>query len=244
MHRTVQEFRGKIYLIGILLFLFVVNATAQFEEGALVKGNNDAVFLISKGKACWIPNESVFNLLGLNWNKVKKVSDKDLAKIPKGWIIVKGRNEPLYIIDNGTACKVTNASTLKALGFDNNSIWSVPDEKLIKLPQRPLLVKGSDASVYLIHNSKVCWIPGESILKALGYEMKMVIQIPDKEMIQIPKSQLLLRGSSDKIYRAENNKRRWITNAVLFTRLGYDWNSVLTVSDAQLKNIPEGEPIK
>lgn len=37
MHRMVQKFRGKIYLIGILLFLFVVNATAQFEEGALVK---------------------------------------------------------------------------------------------------------------------------------------------------------------------------------------------------------------
>jgi hypothetical protein len=202
------------------------------------------VYLISKGKACWISNENVFNLLGLNRNKVKKVLDKDLAKIPKGWIIVKGKNEPLYIIDNGNACKVTNASTLKALGFDNNSIWSVPDEKLIKLPQRPLLVKGSDASVYLIYNSKACWIPSESILKALGYEIKMVIQIPDKEMIQIPKSQLLLRGSSDKIYRAEDNKRRWITNAVLFNRLGYDWNSVMTVSDAQLKNIPEGDPLK
>lgn len=140
MHRTVQEFRGKIYLIGILLFLFVVNAVAQFEEGALVKGNKDAVYLISNGKACWIPSES--------------------------------------------------------------------------------------------------------ILKALGHEIKMVIQIPDKEMIQTQKSQLLLRGSSDKIYRIENNKRRQITNAILFTRLGYDWNSVLTVNDAQLKNISEGEPIK
>ena len=244
MHRTVQKIKGNIYLIGILLFLFAVNATAQFEEGALVKGSKEAVYLISKGKACWIPNESVFNLLGLNWNKVKKVSDKDLAKIPKGWIIVKGRNEPLYIIDNGTACKVTNTATLKALGFDSNSILNVQDEKLTKLPQRPLLVKGSDASVYLIHNSKACWIPSESILKGLGYEIKMVIQIQDKEMIQIPKSQLLLSGSSDKIYRIEDNKRRWITNAVLFNRLGYDWNSVLTVSDAQLKNIPEGEPLR
>ncbi|OGV11897.1 MAG: hypothetical protein A3J84_06755 [Ignavibacteria bacterium RIFOXYA2_FULL_37_17] len=244
MNKTVQKLLSQIFLTVILLFLFVLNTAAQFEEGALVKGNKEAVFLISKGKACWIPNENVFNLLGLNWNKVKKVSDKDLAKIPKGWIIVKGRNEPLYIIESGTACKVTNASTLKALGLDNNSIWSVPDEKLAKLPQRPLLVKGSEASVYLIHNSKACWIPDESVLKALGYDIKMVIQIPDKEMIQIPKSQLLLRGSSDKIYRIENSKRRWITGAVLFTRLGYDWNSVLNVSDIQLKNIPEGEPLK
>lgn len=244
MNKTVQELLSKIFLTGILLFLFVLNTAAQFEEGALVKGSKEAVFLISKGKACWIPNENVFSLLGLNWNKIKKVSDKDLAKIPKGWIIVKGKDEPLYIIDNKTACKVTNASTLKALGLDNNSIWSVPDEKLAGLPQRPLLVKGSETSVYLIHNSKACWIPDESVLKALGYEMKMVIQIPDKEMIQMPKSQLLLRGSSDKIYRIENSKRRWITNAVLFTRLGYDWNSVLNVGDSQLKNIPEGESLK
>ena len=51
MHRTVQKFRGKIYLIGILLFLFVVNAAAQFEEGVLVKGSKDAVYFISNGKA-------------------------------------------------------------------------------------------------------------------------------------------------------------------------------------------------
>ena len=89
MHRTVQKFRGKIYLIGILLFLFVVNATAQFEEGALVKGNNDAVFLISKGKACWIPNESVFNLLGLNWNKVKKFRIKIWQKFRKDGLSLK-----------------------------------------------------------------------------------------------------------------------------------------------------------
>lgn len=244
MHRVFQKNNQKFYLLTVLLFLLIVNATAQFKDGELVKGSKDAVYLISKGKACWIPNESVFSLLGLNWNKVKKVSEKDLAKIPKGWIIVKGKNEPLFIINNGFACKIANASMLTTLGLDNNSIWSVPDEKLNKLPQRQLLVKGNDASVYLIYNSKACWISSESVLKALGYEMKMVIQIPDKEMIQMPKSQLLLRGSGDKIYRIENDKRRWINNAVLFSRLGYDWNSVLTVSDAQLKNIPEGEPLK
>ena len=241
---TVQKFNLKIYLIGILSLLLTANVTAQFKDGELVKGSKDAVYLISKGKACWISNESVFNLLNLNWKKVKKVSDKDLAKVSKGWIIVKGRNEPLYIIVSGSACKITDVAMLKSLGLDNNSIWNVTDEKLSKLPQRPLLVKGSDASVYLIYNSKACWIPSESIFKALGFEIKMVIQISDKEMIQMPKSQLLLRGSGDKIYRIENDKRRWINNAVLFSRLGYDWNSVLTVSEAQLKNIPEGEPIK
>lgn len=70
------------------------------------------------------------------------------------------------------------------------------------------LVKGNKYAVYLISKSKTCWIPGESILKALGYELKMVIQIPNKEMMQTPKSQLLSRGSDDKINRAENNKRR------------------------------------
>ncbi len=244
MYKTVQKFNPRIYLLTILLFLSVINVTAQYKEGELVKGSKDAVYLISKGKACWIPNESVFNLLGLNWNKVKKISDKDLAKMSKGLIIVKGKNEPLFIINNGFACKIANASMLKTLGLDNNFIWSVLDEKLNKLPQSQLLVKGNDASVYLIYNSKACWIPSASVLKALGYEMKMAIQIPDKEIIQMPKSQLLLRGSGEKIYRIENDKRRWINSAVLFTRLGYDWNSVLTVSDAQLKNIPEGEPLK
>jgi len=245
MYKTINEYTLKIFLITTLLFLFVVTVRAQFEEGSLLRGSKDAVYLVSNGRAHWVPNENIFNLLSLNWNKVKKTSDKDIAKIPKGRIVVKGKNQTLYIIaENGTACKVTNEITLKALGLRNYSIWSVPDEKLLKLPQRPLLVKGSDPSIYIIHNSKACWIPSESIFKALGYDMKTVIQIPDKEMMQFPKEQLLLRGSNDKIYRAENDKKRWVTTAALFTRLGYDWNSVLTVSDAQLKNIPEGEPVK
>lgn len=78
MHGTFQEFRGKIYLIGILLFLFVVNAMAQFEEGALVKGSKDVVYLISKGKACWIPSESIFKALGYEMKMVIQIPDKEM----------------------------------------------------------------------------------------------------------------------------------------------------------------------
>ena len=74
MHRTVQKFRGKIYLIGILLFLFVVNAAAQFEEGVLVKGSKDAVYFISNGKACWIPGESILKALGYEMIQIQKIT--------------------------------------------------------------------------------------------------------------------------------------------------------------------------
>jgi len=53
----------------------------------------------------------------------------------------------------------------------------------------------------------------------------------------------LLKGSGPKIYLIKSGKRCWITTAEIFTSLGYQWSSIMTVSEEVLNSIPEGEPI-
>lgn len=53
----------------------------------------------------------------------------------------------------------------------------------------------------------------------------------------------LVRGSSEKTYVIEAGKRRWIPNPDIFNAMGFDWNAVVSSSDAELANIPEGQPL-
>jgi len=53
----------------------------------------------------------------------------------------------------------------------------------------------------------------------------------------------LLKGSGPKVYLIKSGKRCWITTAEIFTGLGYQWSSIMTVSEEVLNSIPEGEPI-
>ena len=84
-----------VYTFTILLMLTSINTKAQLADGSLVKGSNNNIFLIVKGKACWVSDANIFNILGLDWKNVKKINDKQLNSIPKGWLIVKASGKPV-----------------------------------------------------------------------------------------------------------------------------------------------------
>ena len=232
------------YTFAFLIILTSINTKAQFTDGSLVKGGNDNIFLIVRGKACWVSDAKIFNILGLDWKNVKPITEKQLNSIPKGWLIVKASGKPVYVIVFGVACRVTDASTLSLLGFDSNLIRPISDDQLKKIPQEPMLIKGNGSPVYIVNNGKAVWIPSEKIFNALGFEMKRVMKVKDDIISKISTSTFLIKGQDQKIYLVDKDKRYWISNADLFNRLGYDWNAVITLRQSQIDNIPEGEPIR
>ncbi len=238
--------RARIMTPLIILFscLYLIPITGQISEGSLVKGSKDPVYLIENGKACWISGGNIFNLLGFDWKNVKTIPDEELKKIPRGWLIVRGYGSPIYILNYGIAIKVSDWNTLMNLGFEKTNIRQVQEEKLKRIPQQPLLVKGSGPAVYLINNGKASWIQSEKIFKALGYDMNAVIDAKDADLNKFPRTPMLVTGTDQKIFLVDKDKRYWISSAELFNRLGYDWNAVITLSDQLIKKIPEGSPIK
>lgn len=233
-----------LFLTGIFFLLLNISTEAQIADGTLIKGSADAVYIIVNGKACWVSSQNIFNLLGLDWKNVKTIPDSELKNIPRGWLVVQGGGNAVYIVNYGIAFRITDVSTFTRLGFEKSQIRTVPEEKLKKIPQQPLLIKGNYAAVYLLDKGKLCWIPGEKIFKALGYDMKSVLKINDETIAKFSKTPLLIRGSDQKIFLVDKDKRYWISSAALFDKLGYDWNSIFLVSDIQLRNIQEGDPIR
>jgi len=56
----------------------------QFPDRALLKGAGPDVFLVVSGQRRHVPDPSTFNAMGLDWKKVRTISDKELSLVPLG----------------------------------------------------------------------------------------------------------------------------------------------------------------
>lgn len=105
------------------------------------------------------------------------------------------------------------------------------------------IVKGSGDKVFIIVGGNASWIPNPNIFNALGLNWANIKTIPDTQLNAIPKSPLLIKGDSDKVYLVKGSSRQWITSPEAFTQMGLNWNTLLVIKDSQLAQIPLGESI-
>ena len=57
---------------------------ASFPNGSLIKGSGPAIFLITSGQRCLIPNPQTFDIDGYSWAAVQTIPDSEVATIPVG----------------------------------------------------------------------------------------------------------------------------------------------------------------
>ncbi len=114
------------------------------------------------------------------------------------------------------------------------------------------LIKGSKSDVYVISLGKRQLIPDEATFKALGYKQENVQQILEAQLSLIPelpplisitqitfKDGSLVKGSGTAVYAIYAGGRRLVANETIFKAYGYKWENVQTISDLELKSIPE-----
>lgn len=59
-------------------------ASSGFSEGSLLKGSGPEIFLIEDGKRRHVPDPHTFDAMGLEWGKVRTLSDDELSRVPLG----------------------------------------------------------------------------------------------------------------------------------------------------------------
>lgn len=74
------------------------------------------------------------------------------------------------------------------------------------------------------------------------YGTSLARAMPDSAALII-RDGLLLKGSGEKVYVLEGNKRRWISSMDAFEEYGYRWERVRQVEDGFLEDFEEGAPI-
>lgn len=128
------------------------------------------------------------------------------------------------------------------LGFQMNTL----------LPWHPygLLVRGTNATIYLITDGMKHAFPSPEVFLSHGYHWQQVMPIEQDELDALPqgvpltfRDGALLRGSDDTIYVVEDGARRPFTTAADFEGMGYRWENVIVVADEQLVALPIGAAI-
>jgi hypothetical protein len=193
-------------------------------EGTIVKATgSDRLYKIRSGQRREIIDPGILTVLGFKLEDVVSVPPQQLASIPE-LAPIKDLND---------------ISELSLARYVDGT-----------------LVKGSGAAVYLISDNKRRLVPNAHTFEALGYKWEDVQQISDRELAQIPaslplatkveakfKDGTLIKASTPAVYVIISGRRRLIPNAQTFEALGYDWQNVRVIEDAQLNAIPELPPL-
>jgi len=141
------------------------------------------------------------------------------------------------------------AAQFAKLGFSWDNVKKITTGDLSLYASGPDIVYGPDKSlirdpqgrVYFIENGRRRWVTSGQLFKTLGYQWSKV-EDKTKEYVDTileggPMSYpsgILVKGSGPTVYLIENGLKREILSSQIFTKLGYKWNKIMTISDGEL----------
>jgi len=68
---------------------------------------------------------------------------------------------------------------------------------------------------------------------------KVEVQAEEKQWLGLP-----VRADSDRVYLLKGGQRHWVTNAEVYSKLGFKFGDEQKIDRETLIVIPEGEPIR
>ena len=112
-----------------------------------------------------------------------------------------------------------------------------------------IIKKKTNPKVYYIENFKKRPIESPAIVESRGLNWKNLIIASEADVDQIPNGENLkfrdgsLLSNRGGVYIISNGLRRPIVSPAAFLRLGFKWNNIKAVSDAELNLHPLGEAV-
>ena len=191
------------------------NSLPSGKNGSLMQElNGDGkVYIMENGKRRWIPDNETFVMMGLKPEMVQTISGPDLARIPAGFPI---------------------PSKLQAT---------------IRLIEKAVYRGTGESLMYIVLNNTLKGIPDNETLQFMGYTINQVIEVSPQDLNKLSRGTgiasrrngMLVKSTVlPDVFVMENGLRRAIPDPETFNALGYDWNKIQTIQDAELNMIPKG----
>lgn len=103
----------------------------------------------------------------------------------------------------------------------------------------------NDPKVYVFTDQGLKkWIQTPEIFNSYNYQWQDVTEVEHKVIDSIGEVDLIRAGNDSKVYKLENNIKRWIKNPSTFNRLGLKWQNIVPFNSVELNAYPEGTPIE
>jgi hypothetical protein len=240
-----------------------------YPDGTLVKKESSPdVYVIQDGTKRKINSFSVL-VSRYNPSRILSIKDSDLDAFPEGIAVVypqysylRSPSGTVYLIIDDAKHGFSSAEALRLLGINPEEIIDVTDEELLPYTEgKPIdvtsayptgsLVKDNvGGSIYYVENGIRFPVWDVDIMKE-RFPSKKIISITPEEIATYAKGEpltfsegaLVKSSISPTVYVISDGKRRKIPTEEVFTSLGYNWHSIVTVSEQALLLHPEGAPL-
>jgi hypothetical protein len=143
--------------------------------------------------------------------------------------------------------KTGNVSFSGEKSFSTISVEAIADAELrTRIAAAKLARVKGDTRVYYVTDSGLKkWIRNEEIFRSYKnnkWENIVAVSLGDLDMY--PDVRLVRHGEDKKVYKIEDNTKRWIKTEAAFTGLGYKWNEVLSISKTEFDFYKDGTVIE
>ena len=121
-----------------------------------------------------------------------------------------------------------------------SNVARVPRETVMQYPEARFVKIPGSPSVYLLSSRQ--WlrksVPSPAVFESYGYEWKDILTVSPHDLAFYPEAKLIKSDNKPGVYLVECGAKRLITSAAAFERNGFDWNDIVTVSEAHVMSYP------
>jgi len=170
----------------------------------------------------------------------------------KNYVYAVQGDSKVYSISNGIRKELSSfeePSSLK-ISLNKNQFYAFSSKLKKRYPDGTLVKSDTRDRIYYIEKNKRRPILSEKLFKLKKFDWSDVQLLPDRELAKYSLAKpltypdgVLIKSQGPEIYLVKNGKRKHISSAILFNKMGFDWKDVILVSQAELSAHPLGEKV-
>lgn len=223
-------------------------------EGKLIQDSQGRVYLIENGKKRWVVSGTLFAHLGYSWSKVTKDAQAEnylngeIMRYKSG-TLVRDSSPDVFVVEGSSKRKITSLQLFNHLGYSWKNILQIASSELalyglgdaMKYKDGTLIKKGEEPQIFLLADGQKRPFSSAEIFLARGYSWSQVLKLTAEEFnvyslgayVGYPEGTLMKTASGNRVFVIKNEAPAWIQSAQEFTRAGYKWSQIKTVTDAE-----------
>jgi len=240
-----------------------------YPDGTVVQGKpSGKTYLIRNGQKRAFASPVVMQTM-VDPTKIITVSDTQLAAYPDGGVIkfpqfslLKDEKGKIWLLTNDGLRYISNMDAFHKFGFNEDEIVDVSSTDLAGYPiVDPAITVNTQFPTGVVlqdKSTKQYWYVEDSIRHLLPDKIFLALYFQGRNVKQLTTQQIgtykqgetytlhdgeLVRGKTlPAVYVSEAGVLHPILNADTFESIGWSWSSVVTISDAAIKNYTVGDP--
>lgn len=238
----------------------------KYKDYLYQNNGENPVYLIKKGVKKPFENLASFQQKIGAYTKLnlvaKNLTDlfplEALIKYRDGNLVKADNAAQVYLLKDQQLRPIVSANLFQAYQFDWSKIAMLNPVELAAFKPGPkllypdgVLLKGSAAAVYLINKEQRRHIVSPLVFDKRGYQWSEILTVADAELNEhtvgpdflLPSGTLAKEKDKPLVYYLEDNSRRPIPSADIFTQRQFQWQDILTLDKTELALYQEAKPL-